>query len=126
MKEILDAILARDTPAEGFAALPVPQSYLAVTVHRDEQEMFAGMQSADNVELSDRFGIARGCCVPHFFQRHCVSAGRIFLATKSAQTARRHADIGVVNVPVDVEVGNVAVHPFAHVIRQPTDCQNVA
>ena len=47
MKEILDAILARDTPAEGFAALPVPQSYLAVTVHRDEQEMFAGMQSAD-------------------------------------------------------------------------------
>ena len=43
MKEILEAILAGDTTTEAFAALPVPTTYTAVTVHRDEQEMFAGM-----------------------------------------------------------------------------------
>ena len=33
MKQILDAILAGDTAAEDFAALEIPQSYKAVTVH---------------------------------------------------------------------------------------------
>ena len=45
MKEILDAILARD--AEAFATLPVPESYTAVTVHKDEADMFAGQASRD-------------------------------------------------------------------------------
>jgi crotonyl-CoA reductase len=43
MKAILDAILADDTPPEAFADLPVPEHYRAVTVHEDEQEMFAGL-----------------------------------------------------------------------------------
>jgi crotonyl-CoA reductase len=47
VKEILAAILAGDTTAETFGALAVPSSYLAVTVHRDEQEMFVGVQSKD-------------------------------------------------------------------------------
>ena len=47
MKHILDAILAGDTPHEAFAALAVPESYLAVTVHKDEDKMFAGLASSD-------------------------------------------------------------------------------
>ncbi|MEU0937736.1 MULTISPECIES: crotonyl-CoA carboxylase/reductase [unclassified Embleya] len=47
MKEILDAILAGDTPKEAYAALPLPDSYRAVTVHKDEETMFEGMESRD-------------------------------------------------------------------------------
>ncbi|MGC5412521.1 crotonyl-CoA carboxylase/reductase, partial [Streptomyces sp. DT225] len=55
MKEILDAIQSQ-TEAKGgsaaptaadFAALPIPESYRAVTVHKDEAEMFAGVDSRD-------------------------------------------------------------------------------
>ena len=45
MQKILDAILADDLAAVG--ALPLPESYRAVTVHADEAEMFAGMPSRD-------------------------------------------------------------------------------
>ncbi|MHB2022383.1 MAG: crotonyl-CoA carboxylase/reductase [Mycobacteriales bacterium] len=47
MKEILEAILAGDTPAAEFAALPVPDSYRAVVVRKDETEMFAGLATKD-------------------------------------------------------------------------------
>ena len=47
MKQILDAILAGDTPAEDFAALDLPESYRAVTVHKDEVDMFEGLASRD-------------------------------------------------------------------------------
>ncbi len=36
MKKILDAILAGDTSTEEYAALPLPESYRAVTVRKDE------------------------------------------------------------------------------------------
>ncbi|NYD41284.1 crotonyl-CoA carboxylase/reductase [Nocardioides panaciterrulae] len=47
MQQILDAILAGDTPAEDFAALPLPESYRAVTVHKDEVDMFEGVPTKD-------------------------------------------------------------------------------
>ncbi len=47
MQQILEAITAGDTTAEEFAALPVPETYRAVTVHRDEIAMFEGMDSRD-------------------------------------------------------------------------------
>jgi crotonyl-CoA reductase len=43
---VRDAVLA-GASAGDFAALEVPESYRAVTLHKDEQEMFAGMASAD-------------------------------------------------------------------------------
>lgn len=43
MQQILDAILAGDTPAADFAAMPVPQTYRGITVHEDEQSMFEGV-----------------------------------------------------------------------------------
>ena len=47
MRAIREAILSGDRDAATFVSLPVPPTYRAVTVHRDEQEMFAGMASRD-------------------------------------------------------------------------------
>ena len=46
MDAVRDAVLAEASAGE-FAALEVPESSRAVTLHKDEQEMFAGMPSAD-------------------------------------------------------------------------------
>ena len=47
MKEILDAILDPSSQPADFAALPLPESYRAVTLHRDEEHMFAGLDTRD-------------------------------------------------------------------------------
>src|SRR3954470_8339498 len=47
MQQIRDAILAGDTPGEEYAAMEVPGSYRAVTVHKDEVDMFEGLESRD-------------------------------------------------------------------------------
>ena len=47
MQQILNAILAGDTPKEEFASLAVPESYKAITVHKDEADMFEGEKSRD-------------------------------------------------------------------------------
>ncbi len=51
MQQILDAILAGahlETGArEEFASLDLPESYRAATVHKDEVDMFEGMESRD-------------------------------------------------------------------------------
>ena len=85
-----------------------------------------GMQSADDVEFGDGLGVSGGCGLESFFQRHGVGAGRVFLAAEGAQTAGGHADVGRIDVAVDVEVGLVAVHAFAHVVGQPADGEDVA
>jgi crotonyl-CoA reductase len=47
VKNILDAILAGDTSPEDFAALELPETYRAVTVHKDEADMFEGLDSRE-------------------------------------------------------------------------------
>ncbi len=47
MKEFLDAILSEESASADVAALPLPDSYLATTVHRDEIGMFEGLASPD-------------------------------------------------------------------------------
>ena len=47
MQNILDAILAGDTSRQDFANLELPESYRAVTVHKDEVDMFEGVESRD-------------------------------------------------------------------------------
>lgn len=47
MQKILDAILAGDTSSEDFANLELPESYRAVTVHKDEVDMFEGVPTKD-------------------------------------------------------------------------------
>jgi crotonyl-CoA reductase len=47
VQHILDAIMAGDTAAADFANLDLPESYRAVTVHKDEADMFEGIDSRD-------------------------------------------------------------------------------
>jgi len=47
VKEILEAIQAGDTQPEDYAALDIPDSYRAITVHEDEVGMFEGRVSQD-------------------------------------------------------------------------------
>ena len=47
MDEIRDAIIAGERTAAAWQALPVPDSYRAVTVHRDEEGLFEGLPSRD-------------------------------------------------------------------------------
>src|SRR5690242_10077060 len=47
MKQILDAILAPDSQPGDFATLPLPEAYRAVTLHRDEEHMFDGLDPGD-------------------------------------------------------------------------------
>jgi crotonyl-CoA reductase len=47
MQEILDAILDPASQPADFAALPLPEAYRAVTLHRDEEQMFDGLDTKD-------------------------------------------------------------------------------
>src|ERR1043165_537095 len=47
MKPILDAIFPPDSQPGDFAALPLPEAYRAVTLHRDEEHMFDGFDPPD-------------------------------------------------------------------------------
>ncbi|MSZ76532.1 MAG: crotonyl-CoA carboxylase/reductase, partial [Actinobacteria bacterium] len=47
MQHILDAVLAEDATSQDFANLALPESYRAVTVHKDEVDMFEGVPSRD-------------------------------------------------------------------------------
>ncbi|MBT3159471.1 crotonyl-CoA carboxylase/reductase, partial [Streptomyces sp. G11C] len=47
MKEILEAIQSQDATSQDFAALKLPESYRGVTVHKDETEMFAGLETRE-------------------------------------------------------------------------------
>jgi crotonyl-CoA reductase len=47
VKQILEAILADDTTSEDYAALGLPETYRAVTVHKDEAGMFEGLEARD-------------------------------------------------------------------------------
>jgi crotonyl-CoA reductase len=47
VQQILDAILSGTATAEDYAALEVPQTYRAATVHKDEVDMFDGLESRE-------------------------------------------------------------------------------
>lgn len=47
MQEILDAILSDNATSEDYAAIKLPESYRAVTLHKDDEQMFAGLDSRD-------------------------------------------------------------------------------
>ena len=84
------------------------------------------MQPADDVKLGHRFGVAGSRGLEGLFERHRVGAGSVFLAAEGAQAAGRHANVGRIDMAIDVEVRLVAVHALADLIRQPADGEDVA
>ena len=94
--------------------------HLAVPVQRQ-----LGMQAAHDVEFGDGFAIALAGLVPDLFKRHRVCLGIALLLAERAQLATGHADIGRIDVAIDVEVSLVAVQPLADLVRQPADPQQI-
>jgi crotonyl-CoA reductase len=47
VQNILDAILAGDTGPDDFANLGLPESYRAVTVHKEDADMFEGLSTSE-------------------------------------------------------------------------------
>ena len=84
------------------------------------------MQAADDVELRHRFGQALAGCLPGLFERHGVGVRFALLAAEGAKPAAGDTDVGGIDVPVDVEVGKVAVHPLADQVSHPADGEDIA
>ena len=47
MTALLDALVAGDATSADITALPLPESYRAITVHKDEESMFDGLTTKD-------------------------------------------------------------------------------
>lgn len=47
MQDIIDAVVSGEGVREDFAALALPDAYRAVTLHKDETDLFAGLATRD-------------------------------------------------------------------------------
>src|SRR5258708_11863862 len=83
------------------------------------------MQAADNVKFRGAFANTLLRALVNFLQRKRVRARRAGIAAKRAQLAVRHANIGRINVPIDVKVRDIPVSLLANVIRQPPNRQQI-
>ncbi len=83
------------------------------------------MQSANNVEFRRAFANSLFGALINFFEGVSVGARRIRVAAKRAQLAMRHADVGRIDMAIDVEISNVAVFFFAYVVGQPADGEQI-
>src|ERR1700674_1096205 len=77
------------------------------------------MQAAYHVKFSGAFANTLFGTLVDLFERERVGAGSAWVAAESAELAVRNADIRRINVTVDVEIGDVAVALFAHMIGKP-------
>src|SRR5206468_9497033 len=85
-----------------------------------------GMQSANDVKLGNGFAVAGCGGFEYFFECHGVGARSILFSTEGAEATSGDTDICRIDMAVDIEVGLIAMHAFAHVIGKPTDGKNVA
>ncbi len=97
-----------------------PAQHFAIPIERQ-----LGMQSADDVELRDRFAPAFARAMPHFIERPGVGLGILRPLAERAQLATGHADIGRIDVAVHVEPGDVAVLALAHQVGHVAERQNI-
>src|SRR5258708_2457588 len=84
------------------------------------------MQSADNMKLGDSFAVSGSRSLKSLIERHGVGAGRILLASESAQTASCDTNVGGIDVAIDIEISLIPVHTLAHMVRHPPHGKNVA
>src|SRR5580704_3189836 len=104
---------------EGFqvyrgAALLEPAHHLKVVIERQ-----IGVQPANNVEFRGAFAHALLSALINFFEGKVVRAGRTGVTAKRAKLAMRHANICGIDVPVNVEIGDVTVPLLAYIVRKP-------
>src|SRR5512144_2349275 len=97
-------------------ALLQPAESFAVPVERQ-----LGVQTADNVKLRDRFTPAAPSRLPHLFERHGVRPLVLHSLSEGTEAAACDANVGGIDVAVDVEVGDVAVTPLADEVGHVTE-----
>jgi len=83
------------------------------------------MQPADDMEFGGAFANALLRALVNFIEGIGVGPGSTGIASEGAQLAVGYADIGRVDVPIDVEVGDSAVALFSNVIGQPANRQEI-
>src|SRR5208282_2616499 len=83
------------------------------------------MQPADDVKFRRALGDGFRGARENLIERKCVCARHVRRAPERAQLAMRDADIRRIDVPVDVEVADVAVALLADVVREPADCEQI-
>src|SRR5438270_6405355 len=83
------------------------------------------MQSADDMKLGDRFAISLARAMPDFLQRHGVRVRVLGALSEGAEAATGHANVGGIDVPVDVEVSLVAVQSLPDYIREIAEPQKI-
>ena len=71
------------------------------------------MQPTNDVKLGHRIRIAASGRFPYLVEGHGVGARVSSPLAERAEAAARYADISRVDVPVDVEVGYIAVQSLA-------------
>src|SRR5580692_1364495 len=98
----------------GGAALLEAADKLQIMIERQIR-----MEAADNVKFRGSFPNALFRALVDFFERERVRSWRVGIATEGAEFAVRHADVRRIDVPIDVEIGDVAVALLADVVRQP-------
>src|SRR5439155_9002590 len=94
--------------------------HLAVPVERQ-----LGMQTAHDVEFGDGFGPTLARDMPNLIERHGVRFRVFGSLSEGAQPATGYADVGGIDVPVDVEIGGGAMQTLAHQIRHVPQRENV-
>ena len=101
-------------------ALLQPAQHVAVPIERE-----LGMQTAHYVKFRDALGVTASGALPDFFERKGVSGGVLGLLAECAQFATRHAHVGRIDVAVDVEKSLVAMKALAHLVRHPTNAEEI-
>ena len=63
---------------------------------------------------------------PRSVRRLAFGAFAVFFAAKGAQPAGGHTNVGGVDVPVDIEIGDVTVQTLTHMVGQPAYGEYIA
>src|SRR3954447_26238879 len=83
------------------------------------------MKPAHDMKLGHCFGVALSCNLPDLIHGHGVSIGIFRFLAECAQSATGDADVGWIDVPVDVEVRHVPVPAFPLQVSHVAESQNV-
>jgi hypothetical protein len=85
------------------------------------------VQAADDVELGDRIPTLLGRVLVNLLVRHLPGMILTFERRETTELAvvGVDADVGGIDVPVDVEEGRRAVHPLPHMIGQAAEVEDV-
>jgi len=78
------------------------------------------------VKFGDGLAVSGGGGFESLIERHGIRAGGVLLAAERAKAAGRNANVGGIDVPIDVEIRLVTMHALADMVGHPTHGENIA